>query len=285
MILVTAATGSIGRFAVGELARTATAFTALVRDPARGAALGAPHVVGDFDDPPTLAAALAGVDRVLLNGAVGESMIRQQCAVIDAARAAGVTRIVRISAAGAGTDADRAINRWHGAIDEHLAASGIPWLALRPTFFTQNLLMSAASVRRTSALHGGFGTGRLAMIDCRDIAACAIAALTSGASGATPLGTTPLLTGSEQVSFADVAARLSARLGRPIAYVDHPPHELVAGMIARGMAETVAGSFGAMMASFATGGASAITPAVAELTGVPPRTFDDFLTDNIDAFR
>ncbi len=281
MILVTGATGSIGRVVVGELARRGVGFTALVRDRAKGAALGAPFVVGDFDDPATLPAALSGASSVLLNGVLGEAMVRQHTAMIDAARAAGVTRIVRISAAGASATSDRAIPRWHGAIDDHLAASGVAWSALRPTFFMQNLLMNAASVRASSALHGGFGTGRIAMIDCRDIAACAVAALTGPAPG----GTAPVLTGGEAVSFAEVAARLSARLGRPIGYIDHPVGEVVAGMLARGMPASIAESFGTMMAAFADGGASTVTSGVAELTGAAPRTVDDFLADNLAAFR
>lgn len=281
MILVTGATGRIGRHVVERLRDRGVALTALVRAEDRGRALGVPYVVADLDEPRTLVSALAGACRLLLNGPVDEAMVRQQRAAIDAAVAAGVTRIVRISAAGSSTTSDRAINRWHGELDGYVESAGIPAALLRPTFFMQNLLNSAQSIRSESRLYGAFGTGRLAFIDCRDIAECAAVALTR----ATPPQGAYLLTGREVLSFADVAARLSARLGRPVTYVDRPVVEVIAAMTARGMAPSIADSFGKMMQSFAQGGASAITSTVEELAGRPPRTVDDFLDDHLEQFR
>ena len=277
MHLVIGAIGAVGRHVVRQL--HGTAVRALVRGQDRGEALGVPYVVADLDDPATLALAMAGVDRVFLNGPVDERMARQQIAAIDAARAAGVARIVRLSAAGASTASDRPLNRWHGEVDDHLARSGVSAALLRPTFFAQNLLRSAASVRAEGRLYGGFGAGRLAFLDCRDIAACAVALLAASSTGAF------VLTGREALSFADVAAKLTARLGRPIAYVDRPVAEIVAAMQQRGMAPSLAESFGKMMQSFASGGASAITPTVEAVTGRAPRTVDEFLDDHLDAFR
>ena len=281
MILVTGATGSIGEHVVRQLAARGAAFTALVRDRGRGARLGCPLAVGDFDAPDTLRAALEGAERVLLNGSVDEGMARRQKAVIDAARAAGVAQIVRVSAAGTSAESDRAIHRWHAEIDEHLAASGVAWSLLQPTYFMQNLLGSAASIRATGKLHGAFRDGRLAAIDCADIAACAAVLLTAPIRS----GDAFVLTGREAFSFGDVAASLSAKLGKHVEYVDHPPGELVASMLSRGMAPTIAESFGKMMEAFASGGASLITSGVEHVTGREARSFDEFLTDNLDAFR
>lgn len=94
-----------------------------------------------------------------------------------------------------------------------------------------------------------------------------------------------VVTGRETLSFADVAAKLSAKLGRPVSYIDRPVAGVVAAMKQRGMAPSIADSFGKMMQSFANGGASAITPTVEELTGREPRTVDDFLDDHLDSFR
>lgn len=275
MILVTGATGTIGRHAVRQLAASGAELTAFARDRAKAAALGVPIAIGDFDAPATLGPALAGVTRVLLNGAVAPNMVAQQTAMIDAAKAAGVRHIVRVSGAGASSTSDRAIARWHAEIDAHLQASGIAWSILQPTFFMQNVAQWADGAR-SGALYGGFGAGKLAMIDCEDIAACAVALL--AAPPPVPgTGRAYELTGREALSFSDVAAKLSARLGRPVAYVDRPPRELVAGMMSRGVPEPIAASFGAMMDAFAHGGASAITAWVVELIGRPPRTFDDYL--------
>jgi uncharacterized protein YbjT (DUF2867 family) len=190
-------------------------------------------------------------------------MVRQQKAVVDAAKVAGVKQIVRVSAMGASTKSDRAINVWHAELDMYLEASGVEWSVLRPTYFMQNLIRNAHSIRSEGRLYGGFREGRLAFIDCSDVAACA-AALLSG-----PLGSSQSLaiTGREALSFADVAARLSARLGRPIAYINRSVTEIVESMIAGGMASSIAESFSKMVESFANGGASAVTTGVLDITG------------------
>jgi NAD(P)H dehydrogenase (quinone) len=281
MILVTGASGSIGRYVVRHLADRGAKFKAFVRDRGKGELLGCPYVIGDFDEPETIRSALAGVERVFLNGAVDEAMVRQQTSVVDASRAAGGKLVVRLSAAGAGPTSDRAINRWHAEIDAHLEASRIAWTLLRPTFFMQNLFSSANSVRGEGTLYGGFRDGRLAAIDCDDIARCGAVLLTEPAS----CGHAFVLTGRETFSFADVAAKLSARLGKAVTYVDRPVRDIVASMKSRGLAPNIADSFGQMMESFASGGASTITSCVKDITGREPRTLDDFLTDNLDRFR
>jgi uncharacterized protein YbjT (DUF2867 family) len=281
MILVTGATGSVGRYVVQHLQDRGAELKVLVRSEERGRALGVPYVVADLSDPATLAPAFAGARRLFLNGPVDEAMVRQQSGAIDAAVAAGVTQIVRVSATGSSTMSDRAINRWHGELDGYVEKSGIPSALLRPTFFTQNLLNSARSIRSEGRLYGAFGQGRLAFIDCSDIAACAAVLLTR----ATPPRGAFALTGREALSFADVAARMSAKLGRPVSYVDRPVADVVAAMTGQGMAPSIADSFGKMMQSFAQGGASAIAPTVKELVGRDPRTVDDFLDDHLDQFR
>ena len=281
MILVTGATGSIGRYLVGRLAEQGRPLRALVRDSAKGKTLGGvPFVVGDFDDLSSIAEALSGVDTLFLNGAVGLRMARQQIDVINCAVARGVTRIVRISAAGANATSDRAINRWHASVDDHLARTDIAWSLLKPTIFMQALLGSAPAVASTSTLSGGFGSGQLAFIDCKDIATCAAALLVRHS----PSRDLHWVTGPQAVSFGEIADKLSARLGRPIRYQSRKPDELVAAMIARGMAPEVADSFGRMMAAFGDGGVSPVTDAVEKLIGHPPRTIDHFIDDHIHQF-
>jgi uncharacterized protein YbjT (DUF2867 family) len=208
-------------------------------------------------------------------------MVRQQTAAVDAAIDAGVRHIVRVSSAGAAFSSDRAISRWHAAVDAHVERSGAAFALLRPTFFTQNLLNSGESVRKERRLYGAFGRGRLAFVDCLDIAECAAVLLDGPAETRGAL----LLTGRETLSFDEVAGKLSERLGRSIDYVDRPVAEIVASMKARGVPETMADSFGKMMAFFSSGGASSVTSTVKDLTGRDARTVDDFLDDNIDRFR
>jgi uncharacterized protein YbjT (DUF2867 family) len=281
VLVVTGATGSIGRYVLQHLGKRRAELKALVRTEGRGKELGVPYVVADFNDPQTLAPAFAGAERLFLNGPVDEAMVRQQKNAVDAAVAAGVRRLVRVSAAGSSMTSDRAINRWHGEVDDYIEKCGRSFALLRPTFFTQNLLNSGQSVRAEGRFYGAFGQGRLAFIDCSDIAECAAVLLTRAMNRSGAF----ILTGGETLSFADVAAKLHAKLGRSVAYVDRSVAEVVAAMKGRGMPASIAESFGKMMQSFSAGGASAITSTVKELTGHEPRTVDDFLDEHLDRFR
>ncbi len=281
MILVTGATGSIGQYLVRHLTTAGAPFKALVRDEAKGQALGCDYVVGDFDQPATLRAALAGVDRLFLNGPASPAMVRQQQTAIDAAKSAGVARIVKVSAPEASPTATRIINQWHGQIDASLEASGVGWALLQPGYFMQNFLANTATVKNDGKLYGAFKDGRVAFIDCDDIAACGAALLT----GSGPRYTAFVLTGPEALTLAEVARTLSAHLGTTVTYVDLPVAQVVASMVARGMPVQIAENLGALMTALAAGAGARTTTAVEELTGRAPRTFDAFVADNVGAFR
>lgn len=150
MILVTGATGSIGRHLVRLLLDQRVPVKALVRDEAKGRVLGCDVVVGDFDDPGSLAAAMEGVDRLFLNAGGAQPvdgeqpMIRQQRAVIDAARSAGVSRVVKISVWGAHRGG-RLAEGAHWEIEEYLKASGLVRSILQPSGFMQNFVTGAGA--------------------------------------------------------------------------------------------------------------------------------------------
>ncbi|NBE80277.1 NmrA family NAD(P)-binding protein [Micromonospora sp. NEAU-HG-1] len=281
MILVSGATGLIGRHLLRQLGEAGTPARAFVRDPARGEALGCEFVVGDFDRPDSVAAALAGVDRLFLNTSAGPSLVRQQTDAIDAARAAGVRQIVKVSVQDAAPTAGLA-RGWHGEIEEHLRRSGVPWAVLRPNGFMQNFLGDAADIAEGGQFFGAYGDGAIAHVDCRDIAGCAAALLTR------PIGDdeTFVLTGPEGLTHDDIAARFSATLGRHIRYVDLTPEAMSGRLIDRyGLPAGMATEAVETMAYLASGAWGSPTTAVADLTGRAPHTFDDFLADHIDAFR
>ena len=159
------------------------AVPALVRSQEKGRELGCDFTVGDFDDPGSIIRALRDVDRLFLNagGAVpadGEQpMIRQQEAAIDAAVAAGVSQVVKVSVLGARAGGRLATGA-HWQIEEHLRASGLASSVLRPSGFMQNFLTGAGALTIDGKLVDGYGGGAVAYIDCFDIAACAAALLT-----------------------------------------------------------------------------------------------------------
>ncbi len=281
MILVTGATGSIGQYLVRHLTTAGAPFKALVRDETKGHALGCDYVVGDFDQPATLRAALTGVDRLFLNSPANPAMVRQQQAAIDAAVAASVAHIVRVSAPEASPHATLSMGRWHGEIDAHLTASGVGWSLLQPSYFMQNFLNNAATITSDGKIFGAFKDGRVAFIDCDDIAACGATLL----MGSDPRQAAFMLTGPEALTFAEVAQTFSTRLGKTVTYVDLPVAQVVASMAARGMPAPLADDLGTIMAAMAASTGTKTTTAVEDLTGRAPRTLDAFVAANVGAFR
>lgn len=281
MILVTGATGTIGRALVRDLKARELPFRAFVRSEAKAATLDCDCALGDFDAPETLANALRGIDAVFLNGPAGEQMARQQRSVIEAARSAGVARIVKVSSRGADVSSELSMARGHGEAERALASSGLAFCVLRPSTFMQNLLRSAGSIRSAGSLFGAYGSGRIAFIDCEDIAACAAAALLDARHD----GHTYTLTGPEALSYHDVAERCAAALGKPVRYVDLPPAQMREQLQANGLPAPFAETMVKLMIQFATGAAAATTSSVTDLLGRPARSLAQFLADNASAFR
>ena len=281
MILVTGATGAIGRHLIHHLVAAGTPVRAFVRDPAKGQELGCEFVVGDFDRPYSVAAALAGVDRLFLNTSASPALVRQQTGAIDAARAAGVRQIVKVSVQDAAPGAGLA-RGWHGEIEEHLKRSGVPWAVLRPGGFMQNFLADAPDIAEGGQFFGAYRDGAVAYIDSRDIAESAAALLTR------PIGDnqTFVLTGPEGLTHDAIAERFTATLGRQIRYVDLTPEEMAGRLINRyGLPAGMATEAVETMTYLASGAWGTPTTAVADLTGRAPRAFQDFLADQLDAFR
>ena len=278
MILLTGATGSIGTQLAPLLTARGARFRVLARDPGKGRALGGEVVVGDLDDERSVAEAMIGVDRVFLNagGAVpapGEQpMVRQQKTVIDAARAAGVSHVVKVSVWGARPGGKLAEGA-HWEIERYLKASGLPWTMLRPSGFMQNFVTGAGAFSHDGDLLGAYRDGRVAYIDCADIAACAAVCLAEGAG----VGETLLLSGPEALSHDEIAAKLSRALDRSIRYVDLPPEVFAARLAERGLPVAFAEDVAALFTEVATGTLAFLSTTVRDRTGRPPRSFDEFL--------
>jgi NAD(P)H dehydrogenase (quinone) len=286
VILVTGATGSVGRHLVTRLREQRVPFRALVRTQDKGQELGCDFVVGDFDDPVSVAHALRDVDRLFLNagGAVpadgDQPMIRQQEAAIDAAVRSGVSEVVKISVWGAREGGQLATGA-HWRIEQYLKASGLAWSVLQPSGFMQNFLTGAGSFAADGELIDGYGGGAVSYIDCYDIAACAAVLLTGPGRNAESF----VVTGPEPLTCADITGRLSAALGRQVAHVTLRPAELAAALKARGLPAQFADDVAELGREVAAGSLAPTTPAVRDLIGRPPRTFDQFIAANVQALR
>ncbi len=284
MILVTGASGRVGADVVKGLSIVGAGARAFVRDAAKGEALHRPGVevaVGDLAQPATLGPALRGCDRVFLCSAASPQQVQLQGNVIRAAQEAGVKQIVKLSALGAALDSPVSFGRWHAETEKQLLASGIAWTFLRPTFFMQNVLGFAPSIRAQGVLAAPLKSGRIPAVDTRDVAALAVEALT-GAGHERKIYD---VTGPELLSGLDLAAKLSQATGRSVRFLDVKPEEARNGMIASGAPPWMADAVVAIYRGFASGRPPAPSPVVENLTGYPPRTFDDWARENAAAFR
>ena len=275
MILVIGATGTVGSEVVRQLVATGERPRALVRDPATARQrLGdqVEHVVGDLDRPETIAAALAGVDRVFLLTTQSSRQPQWERAVIGAAARAGVGQLVKLSVFRANEQSPLQVARQHGQAERVLAQSGLAATILRPVFFMQNLL----AMVHDGAIATAAGDGRVAMVDARDIAAVAVATLTGGGHA----GKTYTLTGPQALSFYQVASVLSRQTGRPLRHVRVPPDKVRVALQGRGVAAWYADDMARLHSMLAVGYEEVVTDDIHRVTGRPPRTLAQFAGDH-----
>jgi uncharacterized protein YbjT (DUF2867 family) len=283
MIVVTGATGQAGSEVVRALAARGERVRAFVRDP--GAArrqLGAnvELAVGDLADPRSVRAALDGADTLFLSCADDPRRVGWETGAIDAAVAAGVRRVVKLSAVGAEPGSPVAFWDWHGRVEEHLRASGTGWVILRSSWYMSNLLAAAAQVAAEGRLYAPAGQARIAMIDPRDVGAAA--AEVSSSPGHE--GQTYLVTGPEAITFTQVAAGLSAATGRGIEFTDIPGEAAEQAMIAGGLPAFAAGQIVRIFAQLRQGADRRVTATVQALTRSAPRDVAAFARDHARLF-
>ncbi|MEU6234651.1 NmrA family NAD(P)-binding protein [Kitasatospora sp. NPDC047058] len=288
MIAILGATGATGGATLRSLTRLGIPARALSRDPARLLAgldertrALVEAVPADAGDPASLRAALHGTRRLLLTMANGPQQVEHELRVIDAAAAAGVEHIVKISAPAAEPDSPVAVSRGHHRVEEHLRASGVTATVLRPYAFMQKLLLLAPGIAAAGLFHGAMGDAPCNYIDCRDIGDVAASVLTRPE----PAGGTYELTGGRAYSHPELAGLLGGLLGRPVRYVDLAPWELRAHLVGRaGMPDWLAAHV-AEIQQLAVHRPESPGDAITRLTGRTPRTLEAFLHEHLDAFR
>jgi uncharacterized protein YbjT (DUF2867 family) len=272
MILLTGATGTVGGALARQLAAAGEPVRALVRDPDRARAAlaaGVEPATGDLDRPETLPAALDGADRIFL--VVPAHDTAQAGAVAGAARAAGVTLIVNLSAMGPRTGPDTIIRRRHAACEQVIRASGVPATFLRCGEFMSNALRWLPTIRANGSVPDPTGPGTTAPIDPDDIAAVAAVALTSGG-----LPEDPELTGAELLTVADKVRILSSMLGRPLTRIETTPRQAGDAVVAAGRPAEQGDTLADMFTAVRAGRAAVRTDTVHRLTGRQPATFEDW---------
>ena len=253
--------------------------------PGRKLGEGVELAVGDLADPWSVRAALDGAGTLFLSCADDPRRVGWETSAIDAAAAAGVRRIVKLSAVGAEPGSPVAFRDWHGQVERHLRASGTGWVILRSSWYMSNLLAAAAQVAAEGRLYAPAGQARVAMIDPRDVGAAAAALLTSpGLAGPGHEGRTYLVTGPEAITFTEAAAGLSAATGRGIEFTDIPGEAAEQAMIADGVPAFAAGQIVRIFAQLRQGADRRVTATVQALTGSAPRDFAAFARDHARLF-
>jgi uncharacterized protein YbjT (DUF2867 family) len=277
-IVVTGATGTIGRRVVEGLIAKKASVVALVRDAAKGApfeSMGAKTAIGTFEDPGSLEKAFAGADTVVLITASNGGAEEQSKNALAAAKKANVRKIVRISALKADPDGPTDNTRQHGRTEAAIKASGMTYVILRPHLFLQNLFGSLSTILSQGKIYFGVGTGKMGMIDTRDAADAAIAAATTDAHDGQVLE----LTGPASIDYNEVAAAVGRGLGREVTYVAVPPE--AAGEAVRGFGadEWTVGIIQDYCRAYAKNWGDFTTDNVQRVTGHPARSVDDFVRE------
>jgi uncharacterized protein YbjT (DUF2867 family) len=282
MILVTGATGTVGRELVAELARRGAKVRALSRNPAAATfPAGVETVAADPGDPGTLGLALAGIERVFVL-TTGPARLDHETNLVAAARRAGAARLVKLSALTAeDATAGDTITGWHRAAERAVTGSGLSWTILRPGAFMSNTLSWAGMIRHQGQVFAPFTGIRTAAIDPADVAACAATVLLEDGHE----GQAYPLTGPELLSARDQAATLSQVLGREVAITEISAETARQRMIQAGTSAQIADAVLATLAGAGTGPGALVQPAVRRLTRRPPRTFHDWATRHAAAFR
>ncbi|MFE6837946.1 SDR family oxidoreductase [Streptomyces sp. NPDC057705] len=269
-IVVTAATGALGRLVVGELLNRLPAdqVAVVVRDKEKAADLAERGVevrVADYDDAEALAGAFRAGDRVLLiSGNEVGRRVEQHTAVLEAARAAGVAQFAYTGILG-GPEADFDLAVDHKGTEQAVLDSGIPYTFLRNGWYHENYTHHLSVVLEHGAVVANAGEGRVASAARADYAAAAAEVLT----GEGHLNRIYELSGDATWSFAEYAAELSAQTGREIAYKDVPAGEHLAILTGAGVPAPFAAILVDVDAAIARGRLAGTSGDLARLIGRP----------------
>ena len=284
MIVITGATGQLGGAVVARLLDRVPAdgIGVSVRDPGRAAGLterGVRVRQGDFDDAASLAHAFAGADQVLLVSAAstGETALRQHRTAIEAARTAGVRRIVYTSHMGANPASPFAPMRDHAATEVMLQESGVAFTSLRNGFYTASGLMLLGQALDTGTVAAP-ADGPVSWTAHADLAEVAAIALTE--EGRLD-GPTPALTAGQAVDLAGIAEIAAEVAGRPIIRTVVPDAEYRDALISHGVPGPAAAMLVDLFTASRRGEFTAVDPTLERLLGRPPRTVRDVLSTTV----
>jgi uncharacterized protein YbjT (DUF2867 family) len=281
VILVTGATGTVGREVVAQLLVAGEKVRALTRNPSR-AQLDAQVelVAGDLNQPETVAKAVEGVERIF-SLALGPQLGIQEANLAQAAKKAGARHIVKLSGLRPAGEARSQLATWHQASERAIQNMGIAWTFVQPGAFMSNALNWRDSIKGQGKVFSNYGDGKLAYIHPRDIAAVAVRALTEPGHE----GKAYPVTGPEALSVSELVQILSEAVGKPIEYVPITDDAAREGMQKAGLPTFLIDALLPFASFVRSGKGGEILPTVEQVTGRKPLTFADWAREHAADFR
>lgn len=275
-LLVTGATGSLGRLVIASLLERGAdpqSIVAGARDVSKAEDLGVRVAHLDYSDPSSISSALEDVDSVLLiSGSEVGQRVPQHKAVIDAAKAAGISKFVYTSAPKADTS-DLVLAPEHKATEALIADSGLPAVILRNNWYTENYAADLARAAGTGVLSSGAADGRVASASRKDFAeAAAVVLLEDG-----HIGKVYELGGDVAWNYGELAAAIAEVSGREVEYRPLTAAEQLSELQAAGLDEGTAGFVVALDAGIAAGELADTDGTLARLIGRPTTPLVDGL--------
>lgn len=283
MIVITGATGTVGRPLVGQLSAEGAAVRAVTRDPqAAGLPAQVEVVEGDPSKPDTIADALLGATAVFLHPrAVGDAA--DELAALAAEL--GVRRIVALSAANIDDELADQPSRFRGdrnkEAEDAAVHSGLEWVSLRASTFAVNTLHAwGDQIRAGDVVRYVYAAFEESPIDERDLSAVAARALLTDAL----VGQRLELTGPDSLSHAAMVAVIGDVIGRPLRFAEIPPAAATQGMLQHGFPEPFVTALMSRYARYADHPQHPPTGEVARILGRPARTYATWVADHAAAF-
>ncbi|MEV6823715.1 NAD(P)H-binding protein [Amycolatopsis sp. NPDC051102] len=283
MIVLTGATGLIGRLLAAELVGSHEVRVVTRSPRTAGLPAGVEVVEGDPQRPGTLVDALRGADALFLHSrAVGDAAHD----VVALARDLGVCRVVALAAANVDDPLDAQPSRLRGdrnkEADDAVATSGLDWVSLRPSSFAGNALTAwGGQIRAGNDVRYVYAGFEESPLDERDLAAALAESLTRDEL----LGRRIDLTGPESLSHREMVRQIGVALRRPLRFHEVPAEPAARGMVAGGLPEPFVAAMMTRYAAHRTRPQFPPTPELEKLLGRPPRTFAEWATDHVADFE
>ena len=282
MILITGASGSVGKVVLQEANRKESKVRAMYRskEEAAKAPSGCEAVLADYSDKQSLRNALHGVTSVYVVCSPIPQLVELESNMLDACKESAVKHVVLNSALGAG-DYTKSFPGWHRKVEDKLKAIKISHTILRPNGFLQNIVAyNAPSIRAQGAFYVAMGDAKVSYLDVGDIAVVAVKALAGGAHS----GKTYELNGPEAISNQELARRISKAAGRTVNYVDIPESAQREAMLGLGMPEWHVTALLELQQYYKQGGGAKTDGLLKTVIERSPVTLDQYLTANAREF-